>query len=103
MFGGLGSEQSSFSVEGRDHTAALNGAVLAYLIDGFAAGDAATASTPSPRALRGTRGGGAAGAGSAADELERLVKRRNSGDLTDAEFAVLKAKLIPAAPGTAPT
>ena len=32
-----------------------------------------------------------------------LAKHRDSGDLTDAEFAVLKAKLIPAAPGTAPT
>jgi hypothetical protein len=34
------------------------------------------------------------GAGSTADEIERLAKLRDSGDLTDAEFAALKAKLI---------
>jgi hypothetical protein len=94
MFCGLGSEQFSFSVEGRDHTAALNGAVLAYLIEGLAAGDAAAAPAPAARAPRGARGGGGASAGSTADEIERLAKLRDSGDLTDAEFAALKAKLI---------
>ena len=93
MFCGLGSEQFSFSVEGRDHTAAPNGAVLAYLIEGLVAGDASTAPPSAARSPRGARGGGA-GAGSTADELERLVELRDSGDLTDAELTALKAKLI---------
>jgi hypothetical protein len=94
MFCGLGSEQFSFSVEGRDHTAALNGAVLAYLIEGLAAGDAAAGPAPSARSPRGNRGGGGVGAGSTADEIEKLVKLRDGGALTDVEFAALKAKLI---------
>ena len=94
MFCGLGSEQFSFSVEGRDHAAALNRAVLACLIEGLVAADAAAAATPAARAPRGARGGGGASAGSTADELERLVELRDSGDLTDAELTALKAKLI---------
>jgi len=93
MFCGLSSEQFSFSMEGRDHAAALNGAVLAYLIEGLVAADAAAASPSAARSPRGARGGGA-GAGSTADEIERLVKLRDSGDLTDAELTALKAKLI---------
>ena len=93
MFCNLGSEQFSFSIEGRDHAAALNGAVLAYLIEGLVAGDASTAPPSAARAPRGARGGGA-GAGSTADEIERLVKLRDSRDLTDAELTALKAKLI---------
>ena len=95
MFCNLGSEQFSFSIEGRDHAAALNGAVLAYLIEGRVAADAAAASPSAARSPRGARGGGGgAGAGSTADELERLVELRDSGDLTDAELTALKAKLI---------
>lgn len=52
MFCNLGSEQFSFSIEGRDHAAALNGAVLAYLIEGLVAADAAAAS-PSAADRRG--------------------------------------------------
>jgi len=94
MFCGLGREQFSFSIEGRDHAAALNGAVLAYLIEGLVAADAAAVPTPAARAPRGARGAGGASVGSTADEIAKLVRLRDSGDLTDAEFTALKAKLI---------
>ena len=94
MFCGLGGEQFSFSIEGRDRAAALNGAVLAYLIEGLVAADAAAVPTPAARAPRGARGAGGASVGSTADEIAKLVRLRDSGDLTDAEFTALKAKLI---------
>jgi hypothetical protein len=39
-------------------------------------------------------GGGGGGGASAADELEKLAKLRDSGALTDDEFAAQKAKLL---------
>ena len=102
MFSGLGRQQFSFSVEGRDHAAALNGAVLAYLIEGLIAGGADAAAPERGRRSRavgqggvGAKGGGeGTGSGSAIDELERLARLHAAGALTDEEFAAFKAKLL---------
>ena len=96
MFCGLGGQQFLFNVEGRDHAAALNGVVLAYLIEGLvAAGEDAKAPTRGLRSRAGVQGGGAAPrAGSTIDELERLARLHAAGALTDEEFAAFKAKLL---------
>jgi len=96
MFCGLGRQQFSFNVEGRDHAAALNGVVLAYLIEGLlAAGEDATAPTRGTRSRAGVQGGGAAPrASSTIDELERLARLHASGALTDEEYAAFKARLL---------
>jgi len=96
MFCGFGGQQFSFNVEGRDHAAALNGVVLAYLIDGLvAAGEDATAPTRGTRSrARVPAGGAAPRAGSTIDELESLARLHAAGALTDEEFAAFKAKLL---------
>ena len=94
MFCGLGHELFSYNFEGRSHTAPLNGAVVAYLIEGLGTAGPAMASAPAASQPKSKRGAGSTSAGSTASEIERLVKLHDRGDLTDAEFAALKAKLI---------
>ena len=92
MFCNLDRQGFEFSVEGRNHMASVSGGVLACIIEGLiAAGEAATPPARPRVSAAGSRG---AGPRSTADELAKLAKLRDSGVITDAEFAKLKAGLI---------
>jgi len=92
MFCNLDRYGFEFNVEGRSHMASLSGGVLACIIEGLiTAGEAATLPTRQRASAAGSKGADPRGI---ADELAKLAKLRDSGVLTDAEFAKLKAELI---------
>jgi len=90
MFTNLDRYGFDFEWEGRSHMASVSGLVVACALEGLMAGGEAAA--PAPRNSAAPRRG--SDPPSTLDELERLVKLRDSGAVTEDEFARLKAKLI---------
>ena len=91
MFCNLNRQQIVFSADGRQMTL-ISGLVAACAIEGLIARSEAAPPAAQPRAS--SAGAEPAGSRSTADELAKLAKLRASGDLTDEEFAKLKAELI---------
>jgi len=91
MFCNLDRYGFDFEWEGRSHMASVSGLVVACALEGLMAGGEAAA--PAPRATSAGRANGTQPS-STLDELERLVKLRDCGALTEDEFSRLKAQLI---------
>ena len=67
---------------------------MACAFAGLIAKSEATAPARGPASAARTKGAEPVGTRSAVDELERLVKLRASGALSDEEFAKLKSRII---------
>jgi len=91
MFCNLDRYGFDFEWEGRSHMASVSGLVVACALEGLMAGGEAA---PPARRSSSTPGGPASESRSTIDELERLVRLRDSGALSEAEFEKLKARLI---------
>jgi len=90
MFTNLDRYGFDFEWEGRSHMASVSGLVVACALEGLMAGG--EAAVPASRNSAAPRRG--SDPPSTLDELERLVKLRDSGALSEAEFEKLKARLI---------
>ncbi len=91
MFTNLDRYGFDFEWEGRSHMASVSGLVVACTIEGLMAGSDAAA--PVPRTSSAGLANGAQPR-STVDELERLVRLRDQGAITDEEYVKLKAQII---------
>ena len=90
MFTNLDRYGFDFEWEGRSHMASVSGLVVACILEGLIAGDEASTSQRHT-ATRHAKDGEPR---STLDQLDRLVRLRDQGAITDEEYAKLKAQII---------
>jgi hypothetical protein len=90
MFTNLDRYSFDFEWEGRSHMASVSGLVVACVLEGLIAGDEASTSQRHTAARHAKDGEPR----STLDELDRLVRLRDQGAITDEEYAKLKAQII---------